>query len=176
LQIIPEARTAGPTNPPALNEQAADGEDPETGEDPALENQQTALAETESVEEETPPEDANEQDPGPATSTMNDGEETVVAGAETINDTSVTFVPQEVLQGALSLRKLRPSINQLYYQPSDGLSFQDDRGWRVYFGTGIDMNQKLVIYETILEDLLTRGINPRYISVSNKSKPYYSAQ
>lgn len=97
-------------------------------------------------------------------------------GAENELDTSITFVPQDVLDGALSLRTLRPSINALYYRPSDGLSYQDERGWRVHFGTGTDMNQKLVLYETILDDLLLRGITPRYISVSNKSKPYYMAQ
>jgi hypothetical protein len=37
------------------------------------------------------------------------------------------------------------------------------------------MNQKLVIYETIVEDLLARGLTPQYISVSNQEKPYYRA-
>jgi len=90
--------------------------------------------------------------------------------------TSLAFIPQEVLVGALHLRELRPTIDELYYRPSGGLSYQDDRGWRVYFGTGMDMNQKLVLYEAIVEDLLVRGIHPAYISVSNKSKPYYLAQ
>lgn len=89
---------------------------------------------------------------------------------------SLAFVPQEVLHGALHLRELRPAISELYYRPSDGLSYQDDRGWRVYLGTGTDMNQKLVLYETIVQDLQVRGISPIYISVSNKSKPYYLAQ
>lgn len=83
------------------------------------------------------------------------------------------FVPQPVLEGALQLRELRPNIDKLYYQPADGLGYQDGRGWRAYFGTGRDMHQKLVVYETIVANLLERGIRPAYISVANQHKPYY---
>ncbi len=89
---------------------------------------------------------------------------------------SQPFVPQEVLRGALQLRELRPDIEELYYRPYGGLSFEDGRGWRGYFGTGTEMNQKLAIYETIVSDLLSRGIRPAQISVSNQEKPYYLAQ
>jgi hypothetical protein len=77
------------------------------------------------------------------------------------------------MQGALQLRELRPNIDQLYYRPSGGLSYQDGRGWRAYFGTGRDMHQKLVVYETIVADLLAKGLTPEYISVSNQEKPFY---
>ena len=87
----------------------------------------------------------------------------------------VAFVPREVLEGALQLRELRPNIEQLYYQPSGGLSYQDGRGWRAYFGTGRDMHQKLAVYETVVAKLMERGIRPQYISVSNQYKPYYRA-
>ena len=87
----------------------------------------------------------------------------------------VAFVPRAVLEGALQLRELRPNIEQLYYQPSGGLSYQDGRGWRAYFGTGRDMHQKLAVYETVVAKLMERGIRPQYISVSNQYKPYYRA-
>lgn len=88
----------------------------------------------------------------------------------------LVFVPHEVLVGALQLRDLRPNIEQLYYRPAGGLSYEDGRGWRVYFGTGSDMAQKLVLYEAIVADLQSRGLTPAYISVSNKEKPYYRLQ
>ncbi len=88
---------------------------------------------------------------------------------------AIAFVPQDVLEGALQLRALRPNIEQLYYRPSGGLSYQDGRGWRAYFGTGLDMNQKLAVYETVVARLLEQGIRPEYISVSNQYKPYYRA-
>lgn len=91
-------------------------------------------------------------------------------------DTAVPFIPERVLAGALQLQELRPNIDKLFYRPSSGLSYQDGRGWRVYFGAGTDMAQKLVVYETIVEELLARELTPVYVSVSNQEKPYYLAQ
>lgn len=87
--------------------------------------------------------------------------------------TSLAFIPGDVLDGAIQLRELRPTIEKLYYQPDGGLSYQDGRGWRGYFGTGHHMNQKLAVYETVVTDLLARSIQPAYISVSNQEKPFY---
>jgi len=102
---------------------------------------------------------------------------------ETVTDETTTktnetgsqaaFVPQPVLQGALQLRELRPNIDKLYYRPSDGLGYQDGRGWMAYFGVGRDMHQKLVVYETVVAYLLERGLRPATISVANQHKPYY---
>ena len=95
-------------------------------------------------------------------------------GGETaVSTTSLPFIPTDVLNGALQLRELRPNIEQLYYRPAGGLSFQDGRGWRVYFGNGSNMHQKLVVYETIVNDLVARGITPLEVSVSNQEKPFY---
>ena len=101
-----------------------------------------------------------------------DEEDTAVPAEPQAN---LAFIPQDVLAGAEQLRQLRPNIEKLYYRGDSGLSYQDGRGWRVFFGTGSDMNQKLVIYETIVDDLAARGLAPQYISVSNQEKPYYRA-
>jgi hypothetical protein len=90
--------------------------------------------------------------------------------------TSLAFIPPDVLNGAMQLKELRPTIDTLYYKPVGGLSYEDDRGWRGYFGTGSYMNQKLVVYEAIVADLKTRGIQPEYINVSNQMKPYYGSE
>ena len=102
-------------------------------------------------------------------------EELTTNDEQPTTDAQVAFVPREVLEGALQLRELRPNIEQLYYQPSGGLSYQDGRGWRAYFGAGRDMRQKLAVYETVVAKLMERGIRPQYISVSNQYKPYYRA-
>lgn len=85
------------------------------------------------------------------------------------------FVPQEALEGALRLRELRPNIDRLHYRPARGISYQDGRGWRAYFGVGLDMERKLAVYEAIVEELLSNSITPEYISVSNQNKPFYRA-
>ena len=123
-------------------------------------------------------EDENENmaTPTPAAPNQNSLESGTKEGAEDELSVNQAFVPKEVLFGALQLRELRPGIEELYYRPYGGLSYQDGRGWRGYFGTGTNMNQKLIIYETIVEDLLNRGIQPIQISVSNQEKPYYLAQ
>lgn len=90
--------------------------------------------------------------------------------------TNSIFVPPDVLDGALQLRDLRPNIEELFYSPAQGLSYQDGRGWRAYFGTGHNMHQKLAVYETLVENLLARGIVPAVISVSNQERPYYRTQ
>jgi cell division septal protein FtsQ len=82
-------------------------------------------------------------------------------------------IPSEVLEGALQLKNLRPNIASLYYDQENGLSYQDGRNWRAYFGLGQDMNQKLAVYESLVDDLMARDLQPEYISVINKDKPYY---
>lgn len=103
-------------------------------------------------------------------------EDTETTAVNDTDDPARAFVPPGVLAGALQLRELRPNIDKLFYEPGAGLSYQDGRGWRVYFGSGTNMDQKLVVYETIVEQLLAQGLTPEYISVSNQEKPYYLAQ
>ena len=82
-------------------------------------------------------------------------------------------VPLAAIQGALQLRELRPNIELLHYDTENGLSYQDGRNWRGYFGVGTDMAQKLAVYESLVDNLLARGIHPSMISVVDVRAPYY---
>jgi cell division septal protein FtsQ len=93
-------------------------------------------------------------------------------GPECTDEGAVTIDPAVVL-GTQHLKTLRNNIDVLYYEPARGLSYQDGRGWRGYFGVGADMDLKLVIYEQIVATLLERGQQPVYIDVSNPDAPYY---
>jgi len=84
----------------------------------------------------------------------------------------VSIDPQVVL-GAQQLRTLRTNIDVLYYDPAHGLSYQDGRGWRGYFGSGTDMDVKLKVYETLVENILSRGITPIRVDVTNPNAPFY---
>jgi cell division protein FtsQ len=83
------------------------------------------------------------------------------------------LVPVAAIEGALQLRALRPNIELLHYDAVNGLSYADGRGWRGYFGVGSDMEVKLAVYETLVEDLVRRGVQPAVISVSNPDAPFY---
>lgn len=82
-------------------------------------------------------------------------------------------VPENVITGALELKALRPNIELLHYDTRYGLSYQDGRGWRGYFGVGAGMESKLIVYETLVDDLMARRIYPAMIDVGNPDSPYY---
>ncbi|MBN1428705.1 MAG: FtsQ-type POTRA domain-containing protein [Anaerolineae bacterium] len=88
-------------------------------------------------------------------------------------DQDKVTVNPEVVLGAQQLKTLRSNIDMLYYDPVRGLSYQDGRNWRGYFGIGTNMDLKLVIYETLVDNLQGRGITPVYIDVSNPDAPFY---
>lgn len=87
--------------------------------------------------------------------------------------TKESRIPVEAIAGALQLKQLRSNIELLHYDPVNGISYQDGRNWRGYFGVGTDMDVKLVVYETLIENLLSRGIHPSVVSVVNEDAPYY---
>jgi hypothetical protein len=83
-------------------------------------------------------------------------------------------VPLDAVTGALQLKSLRPNIEILRYNPYKGLGYQDGRGWEAWFGTGTDMPVRVVVYETLVENLLARGIQPREVNVVDPDAPFYS--
>jgi cell division septal protein FtsQ len=100
----------------------------------------------------------------------------VIESEQTTQAVDNESIDKTILIGARQLQDLRPNIDLLYYQPGTGLSYEDGRGWRGHFGTGSDMEQKIVIYEAIVDELLDRGLDISYVSVQNKLKPYYLAE
>lgn len=89
------------------------------------------------------------------------------------NEGDAVSIDPAVVWGTQQLKTLRSNIDVLYYDPVHGLSYQDGRGWRGYFGVGTDMNLKLLVYETLVADLEARGLHPVYIDVSNPDAPFY---
>lgn len=83
-------------------------------------------------------------------------------------------VDSEVVNGALQLRSLFPEITVLRYHPDKGLGYNDGRGWEVWFGSGTDMPEKILVYDAIVANLLSRNIQPGEVNISNLDAPYYS--
>jgi len=82
-------------------------------------------------------------------------------------------IPKEAIAGALQLKQLRNNIELLHYDAINGLSYQDGRNWRGYFGVGTGMEVKLTVYETLIGNLLSRNIHPVVVSVVNEDAPFY---
>jgi cell division septal protein FtsQ len=96
----------------------------------------------------------------------------VVEGEDTPVGPNVV-IPQDVVDGALQLKTLYPDLEALLYDPVEGLGLQEGRGWRVWFGSGTDMPAKLNVYNAIVADLTSRGVQPEYIDVGDINAPYY---
>ncbi len=85
-------------------------------------------------------------------------------------------IPDEILHGAVQLSQLQPfgePINSFLFNKNSGLHFTDPRGWDAHFGTGINMDQKLAVYNALVSELERQGIVPIYISVENPNRPIY---
>lgn len=78
-----------------------------------------------------------------------------------------------VVNGALQLHQLLPDVRVLRYHPDRGLGFNDPRGWEAWLGTGLDMPQKIVVYNAIVAKLQGEGFRPGSINVADPDSPYY---
>jgi len=79
-----------------------------------------------------------------------------------------------VLKAALALSKVVPAGTSLTYSAKNGMGWADSRGWNVFVGVNLDqMDQKLKVYEAVVNKLTQDGITPVMISVENLHAPFY---
>ncbi len=64
--------------------------------------------------------------------------------------------------------------SELEYVPDRGLTFTDERGWRVIVGQGPGMAERLRVLEQLAEYLEARDLAPRFVDVRFPGAPYYS--
>jgi hypothetical protein len=60
------------------------------------------------------------------------------------------------------------------YVPGRGLTFMDERGWRVILGQGEGMAKRLEVLDRVTANLLAQGLTPRFVDVRFADAPYYS--
>ncbi|MBN1564157.1 MAG: FtsQ-type POTRA domain-containing protein [Anaerolineae bacterium] len=81
-------------------------------------------------------------------------------------------IPQSIVDGALYLHK-RQNISVLLYNPEKGLGHLNPSGWTVWFGTGEDMDTKLLVYNELVAEI--RGVlQPGEIFMNDPDRPYYT--
>lgn len=84
------------------------------------------------------------------------------------------FLTFELSAAIATLAPQVPEGATLVYDPRYGLGWSDPRGWQAYFGkNNSDITTKLVVYQSLLENLAERGVQPTLISVEYPNSPFY---
>ena len=81
------------------------------------------------------------------------------------------------LKATEELRPYIPAESNLVYNSASGLGWTDPRGWQVFIGqTLANIDQKLVVYQSVVDALGQRGIIPSMISVEHVHAPFYRTE
>ena len=84
------------------------------------------------------------------------------------------FVDPRLVDSVAALTGYIPENVDLIYDQDHGLGWEDARGWIVYFGLNDDdAEQKMNIYQTLVEYLEGKRIIPRMINVEFIDSPYF---
>jgi hypothetical protein len=84
------------------------------------------------------------------------------------------YISEDMVKAIQFLAPNVPSDSMLTYDPRYGLGWVDSRGWQAYFGSeSKDMSMRWLVYQSLVNSLLKRGIYPVFISVQYSNAPYY---
>jgi cell division protein FtsQ len=112
----------------------------------------------------------------PAASSLPDGAIYVPTTAVDLSGKLVepARLPVDLVQAILTLGSQVPADTQLVYDSQYGLGWEDQLGWEVYFGLQTsDMEQRLVVYQGVVNYLTDHGLQPELVSVEFIHAPYY---
>ena len=88
--------------------------------------------------------------------------------------TDGTQLDENIVYGALQIQELLPEATSLNYDPIKGLGWTNPNGWQIWLGEGIGMDEKIKIYQELVQNLVSRGIQPGEINVANPYAPFYT--
>ena len=84
------------------------------------------------------------------------------------------FISTEMAQALKRLAGHVPPGMPILYDSGFGFGWNDPRGWQVHFGTSAtDVELKIRVYESMVNSLTQRGIQPTLINVMYPTAPYY---
>lgn len=97
---------------------------------------------------------------------------------EAMDDLVFFSIPKQIdgnlLTAILQLNAWMPDESVLLYQEKRGIGWTDIRGWDVFVGSKLEnINDKMLMYETIVRKLGEQGIQPSIVSVEFLHAPYY---
>jgi cell division protein FtsQ len=91
--------------------------------------------------------------------------------------TPAQFIPDETVKAIMALAPYVPAGTPILYHPVTGFSWTDGRGWQVVFGTsGDDTEDKVRVYQAMIDWLTQRGIRPILINVAYPNAPFYRVE
>lgn len=80
----------------------------------------------------------------------------------------------KLIRVLLSMSQYMPEGRTMIYDPAQGLGWSDERGWQVFFGSNLEnMDQKLIVYQAIVDRLEAEGVQPVLISLEYLHAPYF---
>ena len=84
------------------------------------------------------------------------------------------FMSKELVDAILVLAPNVPAGSTMFFDTSNGLGWEDSRGWKAYFGTSAnDMPLKVRVYQSLVNSLANSGKVPAFISVVYPDAPFY---
>jgi cell division protein FtsQ len=87
---------------------------------------------------------------------------------------SKRFVDRNVLNSAILLYQQIPVNSTVVYDKNRGLGWMDNNGWNVFVGFNLDqLDQKMLIYNRLVDKLNKAGIHPKMISIEYVNAPFY---
>ncbi len=114
--------------------------------------------------------------PGTTQAALPDGTQ-VIPDGQSVATTSITptlKLSPELITAILELGAKMPADTVLVYDSEHGLGWNDPKGWEVFFGQeDSDMSMKLTVYQALVNQLESEGIQPAMISVEYVHAPYY---
>ena len=88
--------------------------------------------------------------------------------------TPAPFISEDMVQAIQGLAAHVPPGVTILYDGTFGFGWNDPRGWRVHFGMkGSDIELKMRVYQSLVDSLAQRGIQPAVINVTYPTAPYY---
>ncbi len=84
------------------------------------------------------------------------------------------LITPELVRTINNLAAIAPEGVALLYDPELGIGWRDSQGWLAFFGISSgDMQQRMSMYQSILNELSQRNLTPTLISVAHLHAPYY---
>ena len=87
---------------------------------------------------------------------------------------AILHVPRAALSAPVAGGEVLPAGTTLTYSQQNGMGWADNRGWNVFVGVDLEqIDQKMKVYEAVVNKLSQEGITPVMISVENVHAPFY---